>query len=271
MYELLRSGLTKSGVDFAEMEQLYRKSVSEFAVETKKALAKTLEQSAALAAASERDLKNQQSRLSLLKNFSPVSPAINLTLLDTATSITASQISLSATNMAAQNNWAQFDYQTEDTSTGTVGFTYQWTNTSDLYVVVNVIGFIAFNGVVVAATDGSFWPFDHQHSHTTISTYMVMTALGSGAVFEGGYLTGPILNADSGGGWLGNPGDYETATVFRGLPPTYDAITIPPQSALQIDVIGEFSSDIDSGYAEFNFAGDARQVSSLGVILSIVS
>lgn len=174
--------------------------------------------------------------------------------------------------MAAQNNSAQFDSQTTDSRTVTVDFTYQWTNTSDAYVVVNVIGFIAFNGIVVASTDGSFWPFVTQHSHTSISTYLIMTVLGSGAAIEGGNLTGPTLNADSGGNWFsGNPGDYETATVFRGLPPTYDVVTIPPESGLQVDVIGEFSADIGGGYAEFNFEGDGRQVSSVGVIISVVS
>lgn len=272
MYELLRSGLIKNGVDFGEMEQLYRKSVAERAEESKKVLADTLKHSAALGAASHRDLKNLQTSMKELKNFVTASPDVDLNLVDTATNVTATEVLLSATSMAAQNNWAQFDYQTRESSTVTVDFTYQWLNSSDAYVVVNVIGFIAFNGVVVASTDGSFWPFVTQHSHTSINTYLIMTTLATGAAIEGAYLTGPTLNADSGGSWYeGNPGDYETATVLRGLPPTYDVVTIPPQSGLQVDVIGEFSADIDGGYAEFNFEGDGRQVSSIGVIISIVS
>ncbi|MFZ0595278.1 MAG: hypothetical protein WAM39_32745 [Bryobacteraceae bacterium] len=122
MYELLRSGLMKSGVDFKEIERLHRESVAEFAEESKKVLAKTLKHSAALAAASKRDLRSLQTNLNQLKNFAAATPDVNLTLLDTATNITATEVSLSATNMAAQNNSAQFDSQTTDSRTVTVDF-----------------------------------------------------------------------------------------------------------------------------------------------------
>ena len=272
IYELLRSGLMKSGVDFEEMEQLHRESMAEFAEESKKALAKTLQHSASLAPAVNRNLKDLQANLKELKNFTAASPSVNLTLLDTATSVTASDVSLSATNVAPQNNWAQFDYKTRETNTVTVDFSYEWTNASDVYVVVNVIGFIAFNGVLVASTDGSVWPWVSQHCHDSISAVLKVTTLATGGSMESGDLSGPTLDADSGGNWFaGNPGVYESATVFRGLPPTYNAVTIPPDSALQVDVIGQFGADIERGYGEFNFEGDGRQVSSLGVIISIVS
>lgn len=269
MRELVQSGLTRAGLNFEELDGLYHQSKSEFATENEKRLSETLKQSAALTKAFQSDLKGIQGRLNAVKNFAPLNAPINLTLLDVATSITSDNVTLSATNMAPQNNWAQFEYSTESSGGAGVTFAYQWTNSSDVYVVINIVGFISFNGALVAATDGSFWP-DNQHSHSSINAYLGASVLPSGPSFQGITLTGPTLHADS-SGWLGDPGDYETATVFRGLPPDCDVVVIPPQTSLQIDVVGQFYADIDGGYADFNFQGDGRQVASLGVIVSIIS
>lgn len=270
MRELVQSGLTKAGLDFAELERLHRESLSEFAVEKKRRLAEAMAKSVALSEQFHSDLKGLQARLNALKDFAPLNAPVNLTLLDVATSITSDNATLSATNMEHVNNWAQLDYNTDDTGSADVKFTYEWTNSSDVYVVINVLGFISFNGILTAGTDGSFWPIDTQHSHTSIYAYLKATTP-IGAVYQGGYLNGPTLNVDTGGGWLGNPGAIETEPVFRGLPPDLNVLTIAPQSGLQIDVVGQFNADIDSGSADFNFQGDGRQVTSAGVIVSIIS
>jgi len=130
------------------------------------------------------------------------------------------------------------------------------------------LGFISFNGMVIASTDGSFWPFDHQSSRIVINDDLRVTA---GVVAESSGLFAYGLNADSGSDWSANPGDYETGTVFRGLPPSVSALTVAPQEMIQIDAIGQFSSDIDRRLCGFIFQDDGRQVTSAGVIVSIVS
>jgi hypothetical protein len=268
--ELTQAALTKAGLDFVELERLHRASLSEFAIEKKRRVAEAMARSVALSAEFESDLKGTQARLNALRDFAPLNAPVNLTLLDVATSITSDNVTLSATNMEHVNNWAQLDYSTDSTGSADVKFSYQWTNSSDRYVVINLLGFISFNGILTAGTDGSFWPIDTQHSHTSITAYL-RAALQSGAAYQGIYLPGPTLNVDTGGGWLGNPGAIETEPVFRGLPPDLNTLTIAPESSLQIDVVGQFYADIDSGYAEFNFQGDGRQVTSAGVIVSIIS
>jgi hypothetical protein len=270
MRELSQAALAKAGLDFAELERLHRESLSEFAIEKRARLAEAMTKSAALTAEFKSDLKNLQDRLDGLKNVAPVNPAVNLTLLDVATSITSDNVTLTATNMEHVNNWAQLDFDTDNTGSADVKFSYQWTNNSDVYVVIRLLGFISFNGILTAGTDGSFWPIDTQHSHASIAAYLRATTQ-FGAAYQGGYLSGPTLNVDTGGGWFGNPGAIETLAIFRGLPPDLDALTIPPQVGLTIDVVGQFSADIDSGSADFNFQGDGRQVTSAGVIVSVIS
>ena len=269
MNELLRSGLAKGGVDFEELEKFYRQSVSEFAEEKKKLLAQTNSYSAGLSGDFERDLQSLRKRLDQLLLIPPLTSPTQLYLLDTATNITATRISLDSTNLARMNNWAQFDFSTKDTSIATVDFSYQWTNPADNFAVINVLGFISFNGALVASTDGSMWPIDHQHAHTSIDAYLSVNT--SGAIYTGTSINASIFNADSGGGWFGNPGVYKTATVFRGLPVTEDVLLVGPQATIQIDVIGQFSSEIDSGYADYNFKDEGRQVTSAGAIVSVVS
>ncbi|HXE11653.1 MAG TPA: hypothetical protein VN633_06015 [Bryobacteraceae bacterium] len=266
--ELTQSALSKANLDFAKLERLYRESISEFAVEKKKRLSEAMKQSAALLNAFQSDLKIVQVRLDAIKEAAPV----NLTLLDVATSITSDNLTLSATNMAHTNNQAEFDFNTDSTGSADVKFSYQWTNNSDLFAVINLLGFISFNGILTAGTDGSFWPIDTQHSHASLTAFLRVTNLQSGAVVaQGSSLFGPTLNVDTGGGWFGNPGAIDTEAVFRGLPPDLGILTVAPQTGLQIDVVGQFSADIDSGSADFNFQGDGRQVTSAGVIVSIVS
>jgi hypothetical protein len=272
MRELTRAALTKAGLDFEELERLHRESLSEFAIVKKERLAEAMRKSAALSAEFQSDLKNLQARLNSLKDFAPLNAPVNLTLLDVATSITSDNVTLSAINREHVNNWAQLDYDTDNTGSADVKFSYQWTNSSELYVVINLMGFISFNGIMTAATDGSFWPIDTQHAHASINAYLQATVLPPGAgVYQGGYLSGPTLNVDTGGGWLGNPGAIETEAVFRGLPPDLNVLTLAPQASLQVDVVGQFYADIDSGGADFNFQGDGRQVTSAGVIVSIIS
>ena len=270
--ELTQSAFSKANLDFAELERLYRESISEFAVEKKKRIAEAMTKSVALSAEFQSDLKIVQARLNAVKDFAPLNAPVNLTLLDVATSITSDNVTLSATSMAHTNNQAELDFNTDSTGTADVKFSYQWTNNSDLFVVINLLGFISFNGILTAGTDGSFWPIDTQHSHASLTAFLRVTNLQSRAVVsQGSSLFGPTLNVDTGGGWFGNPGAIDTEAVFRGLPPDLGILTIAPQTGLQIDVVGQFNADIDSGSADFNFQGDGRQVTSAGVIVSIIS
>jgi hypothetical protein len=264
--EVLREGLGKGGVDFGKLEQLHHQSVAELKVEAKRTLAEAKKHSKTLSDAFRLDQKNLQARLSGISN---AAPDAQLFLIDTATGISAVGMSLSSTNLASQNNWAQFEFGTTDSGSATVDFQYQWTNPTGKFAVVNVVGFIAFNGMVIASTDGSFWPFDHQSSHIVIDANLRVS--GQGIVAQSGDLFAYGLNADSGGGWSGNPGVYETGSVFRGLPPDLPVFTVAPRETIQIDVLGEFNSSIDSGYAGYIFQDDGRQVTSAAVIVSITS
>jgi hypothetical protein len=242
MNDVLRAGLGNGGVDVAELERLYRQSTSEFKAAADKALAKTKKHSAALAKEAKLELKNLQARVEATKNVAPA----ELYLIETATDITANGFSLTTVNRAPQNNFAEFEFGTNGNNYATVDFTYQWTNPKDKFVVVNVTGFITFNGSLRASSP-------------------------SGIFGASGPLFAYRLNADSGGGWWGNPGVYETGTVFRGLPPAAYTFTVAPQETITIDVIGEFSTDIDSGSAAYVFQEEGRQVSSTAVIVSIIS
>ena len=142
-----------------------------------------------------------------------------------------------------------------------VGFYFLWENPSDRYAVINVDGYLVFNGLIGATESGGFLPGNR---------FATMNVSGVLRTFEWWNQppTEPLAQADQSqlvrsitadmGGGFGDVGDIESAHVFRGVDLSHTLFLVPPYGVTVIEVAavlwsttgtdgGDVSADFSSG------------------------
>jgi hypothetical protein len=271
--KLLQSSLTKAGVDLNKFETLVKQGQAEVREWAAKRKAENDAQAAAMQKTMQQTIESWRNTLVRPKDL-PVPPPspFQYFLLTTATDVFAtSGISLAATNIAATNNWAEFQLETSDSSTQEVSFAFSWQNASDKFAVIQVDGYIVFNGVCEAISQGGFFPGD-RHSDVALfaELYLNLSSETPGtAPFTAASEVALDLQADS-GGWFSD-GEILYQQLFRGFDLQYQYLLMPPGSTVTIEVAGRMTYSDSEGTANYVFVTMGRQVLCPAVLVTVVS
>lgn len=156
-----------------------------------------------------------------------------------------------------------------------LGFYFLYENPSDRFAVINVDGYMVFNGQLRVAQDGGFWPGDR---HASIS------AAGRLHVFEWWNQppTEPLTQADqtqqvasvaTSGGGFGDVGAIETKNVFRGVDLRHTLFVMPPHAVTVIEVSAAitYGTGSDSGHVNADFNSGDFQIMCPFVLISVLT
>lgn len=156
-----------------------------------------------------------------------------------------------------------------------LGFYFLWENPSDRFAVVNVDGYLVFNGQLRASQDGGFWPGDR---------YAGISAGGRLHVFEWWNQppTEPLAQADqfqnvasvaATGGGFGDVGAIETKNVFRGVDLRHTLFLLPPHAVTVIEVTAAitYTTGTDSGHVNVDFNSGDFQIMCPFVLIAVLT
>lgn len=184
-------------------------------------------------------------------------------------------VDLEESEIVPSNSWAKFRVQTEGHFYGDVKFYYLWSNPRDKFVVINVDGYVIFNGYGFVGAGGGLFPGDRY-----------------GQVLVDGRLdilewwnqppTSPYLQPDQTARvlslYVSAPGFFETNPIdgkyiFRGCDLRHTLMVVPPFGTVVFAVAAAVTCGTgeDGGRAEADFARDALRVGSPAVLVTILS
>jgi hypothetical protein len=156
-----------------------------------------------------------------------------------------------------------------------LGFYFLYENPSDRFSVVNVDGYMVFNGQLRASQNGGFWPGDR---HASIS------AAGRLHVFEWWNQppTEPLAQADQtqqvasaaiSGGGFGDVGGIVPKNVFRGVDLRHTLFLMPPHAVTVIEVTAAitYGTGSDGGHVNADFNSGDFQIMCPFVLVSVLT
>jgi hypothetical protein len=270
--ELLKSTLSSADFDFNKFDKLRKQGEAEVRDWAAKRKVEGDAQTSTMQKTIQQTIESWRSTFVRPKDLAvPPSSPFQYFLLTTAVDISAtSGITLAGSNIASTNNWVEFQLETSGSSTQEVSFAFSWQNATDKYVVINVDGYLVFNGVCEAISQGGIFPGDrssnvelfaelHLNTNETPGTPS-MTAASELAL---------SLKADS-GGWFSD-GEILYQQLFRGFDLQYQFLLVPPGQVVAIEVACRLNYTNSDGTANYVFVTMGRQVLSPAVLVTVVS
>ncbi|MBI3772873.1 MAG: hypothetical protein HY272_09265 [Gammaproteobacteria bacterium] len=156
-----------------------------------------------------------------------------------------------------------------------LGFYFLYENPSDRFSVINVDGYLVFNGQLRASQGGGFWPGD-RHASVGVGGHL--------HVFEWWNQppTEPLAQADqtqqvasvaTTGGGFGDVGAIETKNVFRGVDLRHTLFVMPPHAVTVIEVTAAitYGTGTDSGHVNVDFNSGDFQIMCPFVLISVLT
>jgi hypothetical protein len=182
-------------------------------------------------------------------------------------------VAMPASSIVPWNSFAKVTFQTSDTSVyKEVGFDFAWENPSDRYALINVDGYLVFNGHLRATQPGGFWPGDRWARLTINSTLRIYEWWNDPPTQPLGQSDQSQYGLDKvyvGGGGFGDVGGIVTRDVFRGVDLRHTLLAVPPHSLTVFQVVGilycETGTEGGQVNADFN-SGDFRIMSPFVLI-----
>lgn len=158
---------------------------------------------------------------------------------------------------------------------GNVKFYYLWNNPDNKFSVINVDGYIIFNGHGNVGADGGTFPGSRSASLSITGRLDILE-------WENQPPTQPVAQPDQSVEALSlsvsAPGFFEAGAlqekdIFRGYDLRHTLLIVPPLATLIFTVNAEVGASCgsNSGLAEFDFASGRFQVGSPGVLVTLLS
>jgi len=276
LVELVTSTLVSAGLDLDEFDSLRARGRTELREWAEKGRAETDDHAKTLQPLIAHMAESWRAQVQELQNFAPppASP-FSYHLLDTASRISSSAgVTLSGTNTAPTNNWAEFQLFTEDSGSQQVTFTFSWQNQTEKYVVINVDGYLVLNGVVESSADPGFAAFfPGGTSQVWVDGQLYLSGLPWQTPDTPPQLVAsgtPGLYLTAHAGW-DDPGEIVSHPLFRGYDLQYQTIVVAPGGTVGVGVACGLSYINDDGAASFIFTKLGRQVLCPGVLITVVS
>ena len=189
----------------------------------------------------------------------------------------SSSVELEQFQIIENKSFAKFRTRVEDGDDfrGDVRFSYVWTNPKNAFEVINVAGFVIFNGHCSLGVGGGLFPGDRQASVTVAGRLDILEMFNDPP-------TSPPVQADQkvtalqmkeSAGGFSEVGAVDARDIFRGLGLTHLNMIVPPLATIVFVVAAAVSCGTgeDSGLAEADFASGAFQVGSPAVLLATLT
>jgi hypothetical protein len=184
-----------------------------------------------------------------------------------------SSVELEQFQIIENKSFAKFRARVEnpDVFFGNVKFFYVWTNPKNTFEVINVAGFVTFNGHCSVGVDGGLFPGDRQASVLVKGRLDILE-------FFNDPPTSPLSQPDQEATALqmretafgfGEVGAIDARDVFRGLGLSHLHMVVPPLAVIVFGVVAAVSCGTgrDGSNAAADFASGAFQVGSPAVLL----
>ena len=270
--ELLKSTLASVGFDLNKFDNLRKQGESEIRDWAAKRKAEDDAHTSAMQKTTQQTIESWRSTIVRPSDLAvpPPSP-FQYFLLTTAVDISATPgITLAGTNIAPTNNWVEFQLETSDSSNQEVSFAFSWQNATDKYAVINVDGYLVFNGVCEAISRGGTFPGDRSSDVNLFAELYLSTneLPGTPSITAASELA-LSLKADS-GGWFSD-GEILYQQLFRGFDLQYQFLLVPPGQAVTIEVACRLNYTNSDGTANYVFVTMGRQVLCPAVLVTVVS
>jgi hypothetical protein len=186
-------------------------------------------------------------------------------------------VDLEASEIIPANSFAKFRASVDDGRDfyGDVKFYYLWTNPRNKFTVINVDGYVIFNGHLFVGVGGGNFPGDRSASAQATGTLQILEWFNQPP-------TSPPQQADqtaiaaklrvSAPGFA-EVGAIDAKDVFRGFDLRHTLFIVPPLATIVFVVVAAVSlgTGEDSGNADADFASGAFQVGSPAVLVTTLS
>ena len=181
---------------------------------------------------------------------------------------------LEQSQIIANNSFAKFRTSVEDGEDfrGEARFSFVWVNPKTTFEVINITGFVIFNGHCSLGTGGGIFPGDRKASVTVEGRLEILEVSTDPPTSPPGqpdqFVTALTMSEDT-GGWS-EVGAVDARDLFRGSGLNHTQMIVPGQATIVFVVVASVRCDTgdDSSNAAADFASGAFQVGSPAVLLA---
>jgi hypothetical protein len=186
-------------------------------------------------------------------------------------------VDLEASEIIPANSFAKFRASVDDGKgfRGDVKFHYLWTNPRNKFALINVDGYVIFNGHIFVGVGGGNFPGDRSASAEVTGTLQILEWFNQPP-------TSPPQQVDQTATAaklrVSAPGFFEVGAidakdVFRGFDLRHTMFTVPPLATIVFVVVAgvALGTGQDSGNADADFASGSFQVGSPAVLVTTIS
>jgi hypothetical protein len=184
---------------------------------------------------------------------------------------------LEQSQIIENNSFAKFRASVEDGDEfrGEARFSFVWVNPKTTFEVINISGFVIFNGHCTLGTGGGIFPGDRHASVTVEGRLEILNVSNNPPTSPPGqsdqFVTALTMSEDT-GGWS-EVGAIDARDLFRGSALNHAQMIVPPQATIVFVVVASVRCDTgdDSSNAGADFASGAFQVGSPAVLLATLT
>ncbi len=188
-----------------------------------------------------------------------------------------SSVELEQFQIIENNSFAKFRARVEnpDDFFGTVKFFYVWTNPKNAFEVINVTGFVLFNGHCSVGVSGGIFPGDRQASVLVKGRLEILEFFNDPPTSP---LSQPdqevtVLQMREAALGFGEVGAVDARDVFRGVALSHLHMVVPPLGVVVFGVVAfaGCGTGKNGSNAAVDFASGAFQVGSPAVLLATLT
>jgi hypothetical protein len=269
----VHGSLEKAGLDLARFDELRRRSRAELEAVRGSFLAAAEERAPAMQDVVARSAEHWRKSKGV---FTTPPPSGGIYSVDTAEVIVADGLELRSEHIAPWANTAQVvlqartgDIQEIDAS---VTFIFKWPNATGQDAVCTVTGLLGVTATTDVTADSYWWPLDPTPPASRLDAY---AGLGLLLVDANGQVTSPayqdtqeqgVVHIYTFADWLS--GTMVGQDIFRGYVLQYTDLLVPATSSLELYLSCQVSWLAHAGGGDFIAAGDGRQISGFGLVIS---
>jgi hypothetical protein len=181
---------------------------------------------------------------------------------------------LEQSQIVENNSFAKFRTRVENGRDfkGETRFSFVWVNPKTTSEVINISGFVIFNGHCSLGTGSGLFPGDRNASVTVEGRHEILDVSKNPPTSPPGqpdqFVTALTMSEDT-GGW-GEVGAVDAKDLFRGFGLNHTQMIVPPQATIVFVVVASVRCETgdDSSNAAADFASGGFQVGSPAVLLA---
>lgn len=283
------SFLHKTGFEVDKFEKILAENQDISRRIQDKQQADAVTRSAAVQKMFRQGIADRRKVLEYLPALPPVAPA-NYVVVDKPFLIWPTNgISLDASDIAPWNSWAKMTFDTnqqtvqfgDQTFFGLyleedLSFYYLWENPSDRYAVINVDGYLVFNGFCKAHAPGGIFAGDRE-ADLNVDAHLYLLEWWNQPptqpLGEADQSQGLVSLSASAGDMFDIHGTTRSQPIFRGRDLRYNLFLIPPNGVTVFEVTASFSYHIglNGGDVHADFSTGDFEVMSPFLLISVLT